>query len=169
MKPGVRLAQRHSILSSQLLRAAPNLALSQMLIPKTNTTTQVTVHSSLADPNQLLFLLPCNSGVTCAQDTFGNGRRHFWLAQLTGSMLLASSELKPGKQLNILQCTSLFTTKNYPSQNICSVKAEKPITRELQFGLQQHCVRPQEKTTLGLSLCWLSHFFPLDTSQLSLN
>ena len=77
-----------------------------MLTPKTNTTTRVAEHSSLADPTQLLRLLPCNSGVTCAQDTFRNGRRHFWLVQLTGSMLLASSELKPGKLLNILQCTS---------------------------------------------------------------
>ena len=96
---------------------------------------------------------------------------HIWKWQETFSVgtadrrcAIASSESKPGKLLNILQCRILqashFTAKNYPRQNISSVKVEKPVIREPQFGLQQHCAR-QEKTIIGLNLCCVFPFLSI--------
>lgn len=79
-------------------------------------------------------------------------------------MLLAFSDSKPGRLLNILLSTGQpATAENHPSQGVNNAKTEKFFIREHQFCLEQDCAKPQEKNIVSLSQSWISHFFPQDT------
>lgn len=81
----------------------------------------------------------------CPQGTFAKVQRHLWLSQLleggAGRVLLASSEYRPGKLLNVLQCTGQYPLPHTRTQQriILFQTSTVPRLRKPALGQVQSC------------------------------